>query len=521
MFNKPKLSQRLLCVVDNKKNIKRRIIMVKLNSAFRTKRVVISICSIALICIIAILFFTLPNNNTNITIQKEEKAISENFPNPDRIVYKKKDDDNYYIILKQDKIYEETLKQIDQRITNEEKPVNLKSYFTKTEIDELQRKGDYIVLDYNTISKNYVFLLDDEVFQMIKLNGDGGDLIKKELKIADELKQYLDKKTSKMASYTMDKNKQYISKNTIEKIPDEYKDKLRLYDYSTYQMRLNNKKELEDFMEKFNVELTEKLPETLFEDCTLIAVVAKPLVDSVDYDIGSVTFNFSKTTKKYYTVNLFVVSKVVNSNCIYIKSENTKGWKSGKVTKVDSEYISIEDSDNKTLTNVYVDENTKIINRRTSKEMSISDIKTEDKIQLEKYKAFYENLPILLASTMYVEPKVEANQAREEILYYNNVFDGTIISTDLNTSGIGTIQFEISGYANGDKNSSTHGTINPPIVIPIKVVKATKVTISPRITDKSVLENYKYFITRVIVKDKVTDVNNIDVEAEYIEIIDD
>ena len=494
--------------------------MVKLCNKFKTKRVIISICSISLICIIGILFFTLPNN-TNTIIQKEEKAISENFPNPDRIVYKKKDDDNYYIISKQDKIYEETLEKIDQRITNEEKPVNLKSYFTKTEIDELERKGDYIVLDYNTISKNYVFLLNEEVFQMIKLNGDGGNLIKKELKIADELKQYLNKNISKMESYTMNKNKQYISKNTIEKIPDEYKDKLRLYDYSTYQMKLNNRKELKDFMEKFKVELNENLPKDIFDDSVVIGVVSKPLVDSVDYDIGSIAFNFSKTTKKYYTVNLFVVSRAVNSNCIYIKSENTKGWKSGKVTKVDNEYISIEETSNNTLTNVYVDENTKIINRRTSKEMSLKDIKPEDNVQLEKYKAFYENLPILLSSTMYVETKVDANQAKEEILYYNNVFDGTIISTDLNSSGIGTIQFEISGYANGDKNSSTYGTIDPPIAIPIKVVKATKVSISPGITDKSVLENYKYFITRVIVKDSVTDMNNIDVEAEYIEITDD
>lgn len=112
--------------------------MVKLNKVFKTKKVIISVFTIILICIIGIVFFTLPSsNNTNISIEQEEKTISEHFPNPDRIVYKMKDDDNYYIISKQDKIYEEILKKISQRITDKEKPVNLKSYFTKDELTRI------------------------------------------------------------------------------------------------------------------------------------------------------------------------------------------------------------------------------------------------------------------------------------------------------------------------------------------------------------------------------------------------
>ena len=121
-----------------------------------------------------------------------EEQISDSFPNPDRIIYKPLNEEKWYVIEKQDKDYKELVQKISDRITLEKRPSNMDSDLNSEELKEKEKENSYIVLDYNTISKNYELLLDDETYQMLQMYDYTNYSIENKLSSSEELKQYLE-----------------------------------------------------------------------------------------------------------------------------------------------------------------------------------------------------------------------------------------------------------------------------------------------------------------------------------------
>lgn len=71
-YGKPSLAPRLLCMVDNKQNMERRIHMIKLGDFFKKRRLIIAASAVLVITIIATLFLTVGESNT----QKYKIAVT-------------------------------------------------------------------------------------------------------------------------------------------------------------------------------------------------------------------------------------------------------------------------------------------------------------------------------------------------------------------------------------------------------------------------------------------------------------
>ncbi len=61
--NSVKMMPRMLCMVDGKKNTKRRIEMIKLGEKFKKKRIIISVVSIVIVVVLSVLFLTRANHH--------------------------------------------------------------------------------------------------------------------------------------------------------------------------------------------------------------------------------------------------------------------------------------------------------------------------------------------------------------------------------------------------------------------------------------------------------------------------
>ena len=68
-YRKPSLMPKLLCMVDNQKNIERRIKMIKLGEIFKKKRVIIAISSVLIIGIVSVLFLTTGADKSALVMQ--------------------------------------------------------------------------------------------------------------------------------------------------------------------------------------------------------------------------------------------------------------------------------------------------------------------------------------------------------------------------------------------------------------------------------------------------------------------
>ena len=87
-----KMATRLLYVTDSKKNMERRINMIKLSKQFKEYKTLIGVTTLVLTLCIGILIFTQIKQNP-----EESFNNVKYFETPDRIVYKVKNEDKYYV----------------------------------------------------------------------------------------------------------------------------------------------------------------------------------------------------------------------------------------------------------------------------------------------------------------------------------------------------------------------------------------------------------------------------------------
>ena len=138
-----------------------------------------------LLVVFSIIFLIFKNEISNEKLEKNNVGlVDENtiLPTPDRIIYKNINNE-YIIINSGTSAYTQIYSELYNRITN---TIEGKVY-SEDEISRMQNKGTFIEFDYNSKSKNYVFILEEKEIGIIKRFSDGGQVIQTSLSNKDKL----------------------------------------------------------------------------------------------------------------------------------------------------------------------------------------------------------------------------------------------------------------------------------------------------------------------------------------------
>lgn len=305
-----KMTARLFYVTDGKKNMERRIKMIKLSNQFKEYKTLIGVTTLTLTLCIGMLVFT------QVKPKKEELYNNvKYFESPDRMVYKVKNQDKYYVFepAKQDYI------ELENQLTKCIDGVGEGAKLSQEEIKQIEEQESYIELDYNTISKNYIIAFQKENYNVIKRTDEGGTVIKNNIKQKEKLEKLLLEKTiNKKECYAMKDTKEYhLAEPIFYKVPS-WSNELKKYEQGIYSVKLGSKQVLQNFKENNNITQMQDIPEEEFKKTNVIATITKFQIDKIETRIGGATLYFKgvENENKYY-VNIYCISKAVNINCIY------------------------------------------------------------------------------------------------------------------------------------------------------------------------------------------------------------
>ena len=259
----------------------------------------------------------------------------EELPIPDRIVVK--DEDGKYEILHSwdgdefsdiySCVYNEMVNTIEGKVYSEE------------EISLMQENGSFIECDYNTKSKNFVFMLDEDEIGAIRRFDDSGQVIKTSLENKEKIKKIIKDVSKKEEKYDFDKSKSYTVLGNLTTIPTDFQSK----ENSVYQKILTNGEEsFKTTVEELGLNL-EELPNVNFEKENVIFTITKYKIDKITQNVGNIKYNLREELSSY-NINVLVTSKVVNENCIYINKENSSYQGSYPTTSTENPITNVTES---------------------------------------------------------------------------------------------------------------------------------------------------------------------------------
>lgn len=245
--------------------------------------------------------------NENINLSQYEDKLKA----PDRIIYKNKH--NEYIVIEQktseyNQIYYELCNRIETQIDGK--------VYSEDEISEMQNKGSFIELDYNTASKNVIFMFEEKEIGIIKRFSDSGQVVQRFLEDTDKLIKKLDIITNGSAKkYSFIDPINITSENKISKITED----LNLLDTKVtgvYQKIIKeDNSEYNNMLKKLNFK-TQEIPKINFNKQNVIIVVSRYEIKEIETNIGNIKYKLGNFLDEYI-VNTLIVSKIPNTNCIY------------------------------------------------------------------------------------------------------------------------------------------------------------------------------------------------------------
>ena len=276
----------------------------------RTKIIVVIILILVAIGLISSLF-AVQILNRNIS---DENIFIEHIVEPDRIVYRNKDG-KYYEFLKNTDKYNTIKELISKSLSNYNESGNTLS---DDDIDKIHGKS-FIEFDYETASKNYIIPLEEnDEKDMIKLGTTGGMVVSTNLKNLNKMKNTLDNLSEGEKAYELN-YKEMISRNTLNSMEYRYLQQFKQINYKIYQVKIDNIETYELYKEMCNLAFDEEITKDIFNDNDLILTLSLvPKID-VKVSVGNIKYTYEKMTdvNYQYTAHLLIVSKIVNTNCIY------------------------------------------------------------------------------------------------------------------------------------------------------------------------------------------------------------
>ena len=364
---------KLLCVTDEKKNMERRIKMIKLSDKFKEYKTLIGITTLLIVLCIGTFIFT------KIKTQENQVEIQTNrvqyFETPNRIVYKEKGKDNYYVLKQGEPIYTEILNEIISGFDSKEEGIML----SNEEIKQIEQTENYIELDYDTISKNYIIAYEKGENNIIFKNDNGGQVVKQKLSNKENIKKLVEEKIKNNATnncYHMEDNEEYaltteISDETLIKNVSG----LKLYESGIYGIKIENKETLNEILQRYNIKLKEDINDEIFKKTDIIFMASKYRIEKIETRIGGLTYYFEgeKNNNNYY-ISIYAASKAINTNCIYRNLDKTIN------NNISNNNLEI--NNNKTNNNTY--DNNVINNNIDTNKESNSEVNKTIKITKEQ-----------------------------------------------------------------------------------------------------------------------------------------
>ena len=368
---------KLLCVTDGKKNMERRIKMIKLSDKFKEYKTLIGITTLLIVLCVGTFIFT--------RIKPQEEVVTNSvryFEMPDRIVYKEKGRDNYYVFTKESKDYTDILNELIKGFDSKgEGP-----FVSVEEISNIEQNENYIELDYDTISKNYVIAYEEKTNNVILRTDNGGQVVKQNLSDKETLGKMMQEKKNGngVNCYHMQDSKEYKVKNEVSKeLFNTYLDGsyFREYEDGIYGGKIENKENLNSILQTYDIELEEELPDDIFEKADIIIMLSKYDIEKIETRIGGLTYYFTGEGREdSYIVNIFAASKAINTNCVYRNLDNIT-YNSNIITNSTQNSISTNNTNSSSanISNKKVDTTIRITKEQAS------DIADEE-AKKDKYK---------------------------------------------------------------------------------------------------------------------------------------
>ncbi len=276
----------------------------------RTKIIVILILCLIAVCLISALFIV-PYIEQN---QEYDNTFAENIIDPDRIVYKD-NEGKYYQFEKGTEQYNELKYTIAKSVTNYNESGNT---LTDEDIDKIHEKS-FIEFDYETASKNYIIPLEEnEGKTMIKLGTTGGMVVTTNLKNYNNIKKIANKVSEGQPIYEL-RYQEMISRNTITTMEYKYLQQFKEINYKIHQVKIENIEDYEKYKEMCNLAFDEEITAETFVDNDLILTISLVPKITVKVSIGNIKYTYEQMNDVayQYTAHLLIVSKIVNTDCIY------------------------------------------------------------------------------------------------------------------------------------------------------------------------------------------------------------
>ena len=276
----------------------------------RIKIIVILILCLIAVCLISALFIV-PYIEQN---QEYDNTFAENIIDPDRIVYKD-EEGKYYQFEKGTEQYNELKYTIAKSVTNYNESGNT---LTDEDIDKIHEKS-FIEFDYETASKNYIIPLEEnEGKNMIKLGATGGMVVTTNLKNFNNIKKIANKVSEGQPIYEL-RYQEMLSRNTLNTIEYKYLQQFKEINYKIHQVKIENIEDYEKYKEMCNLAFDEEITAETFVDNDLILTISLVPKITVKVSIGNIKYTYEQMNDVayQYTAHLLIVSKIVNTDCIY------------------------------------------------------------------------------------------------------------------------------------------------------------------------------------------------------------
>ncbi len=330
-----------------------------------------------LLLVFSIIFFIFKNEISNEKLEKNNVGlVDENtiLPTPDRIIYKNINNE-YIIINSGTSAYTQIYSELYNRITN---TIEGKVY-SEDEISQMQNKGTFIEFDYNSKSKNYVFILEEKEIGIIKRFSDGGQVIQTSLSNKDKLIKKIENLTKDISTkYDFNTEYNYNSENKLSKVANDLKLSQTKVAGVYQQVIEYDENEYNAILKKLNFKTSHEMPKVDFNKQSVIVTVSRYEIKDIQKNIGNIKYELGKFLDEY-SVNIFIVSKVVNSKCIYFNTN---------VDELNVSKISI--NDNKNGVEYYVQNGKYYANINNTKTEIISIEIASDIAEEETKKAKYQ-----------------------------------------------------------------------------------------------------------------------------------
>ena len=381
-------------------------------------------------------------------------TLTENelLPVPDRIIYKNNDNE-YFIITPNDNIFDTVFTEISNRVDMTKNGEKL----TNEKINEIKENEKFIELDYNTKSKNRIFPLEQDYIGMINMLEDGGQITKIGLIDRDKLIKKVEQCVKWARKYEYEKGKIYLSTREWEQLPSDIE--LEEKQYGIYRLVINNQEEFANIHNKLEISIADQeIPSIDFSRNNVIVTASYYEIADIEENIGNIKYHL-KTINEKYKISVFIVSKIINTNCIYYNIEpsennNSQNINSTYITKsgivqLNSDNIMEIGITNEKITNkIIITKNTKIKNMKDATETSLDNIEIGDSVYIEGNIVTSDNdLEKIEASEISFYKKEDLKKEVEVYIRDGYRIDGhSIIDINVDSDGIGYIICDIGLY---------------------------------------------------------------------------